>query len=348
MNTLSKSNTLPQNWTCLKKDQPKLRIVDAAVELGVSEGELLASQCGDTATRLRPAWPEFFSKLNSLGPVMALSRNQSAVHERVGVYDNIRITNSMGLVLNRDIDLRIFFSRWKYLFAADVDNALGTLKSYQVFDSSGKAIHKIYLKSQSNFNAYTQIISDFISDDQSASMKISSAPTITIQDSENKIAATMASQLKTEWRSLRDPHQFFPMLKRLGLTRRQALHLVGQNMARPLPADALSNCLRLASGQEVPIMVFVSNPGIVQIHTGPIVNVKTNQNWINVIDKEFNLHVKKEDIAEIWAVKKPADGGVVNSLEVFDIDGNLIVQIFGERKPGQLERKSWLRLVQSL
>ncbi len=126
------------------------------------------------------------------------------------------------------------------------------------------------------------------------------------------------------------------------------MHLVGLNLAKPLPIDALETCLRVASSKQIPLMIFVANPGILQIHTGAVHKVKQIEGWINVLDEDFNLHGKQTDIDEIWAVKKPADGGEVNSLEVFDKQGNLIVQIFGERKPGQLERKSWLKLIQSL
>ncbi len=344
-------NTLPQRWDCLKKRQPKLRIVDAAYQLGVSEGELLASQCPDTAIRLRPEWHQIFSRLKDLGPVMALSRNQSSVHERIGIYDNIRITQSMGLVMNREIDLRMFLSQWKHVFAADVQNPKGILKSLQFFDKYGKAIHKLYLKPQSNLQAYKELVDDLKADDQSPMMQVESngqEQESKLPDKKNSANNQQAAQLKSEWRSLKDPHQFFPMLKRLGLTRQQAMHLVGLNLARPLSNDALETCLRVASGKEIPLMIFVANSGIVQIHTETVHKVNQTGDWINILDEDFNLHVKQTDVDEIWAVKKPADGGEVNSLEVFDKQGNLIVQIFGERKPGQLERRSWLKLIQSL
>ncbi len=349
MNTLP--NSLPQRLNCLKRRQPKLRIVDAAYQLGVSEGELLASQCPDAATRLRPEWQQIFSRLKELGPVMALSRNRSSVHERVGVYDNIRITQSMGLVMNHEIDLRMFLNRWVHVFAADVQNPKGLLKSLQFFDDHGRAIHKIYLKQQSNVDAYNQLIEDLKADDQSPTMQVETngkEQESKLPDKHKYSHRGQATQLKSEWRSLKDPHQFFPMLKRLGLTRQQALHLVGLNLAKPLPVDALETCLRVASGKQIPLMIFVANPGIVQIHTGAIHKVRQTGDWINVMDSDFNLHVKQTDIDEIWAVRKPADGGEVNSLEVFDKQGNLIVQIFGERKPGQMERRSWLNLIQSL
>ena len=54
-------------------------------------------------------------QLPELGYIMTLTRNDQAVHERKGVYDNVRITGPMGLVITKDraIDLRIILNRWK-------------------------------------------------------------------------------------------------------------------------------------------------------------------------------------------------------------------------------------------
>jgi len=51
---------------------------------------------------------------------MALTRNAAIVHERKGRYDNVEVMNEhgkMGLVVNNDIDLRIFFINWHFGFA---------------------------------------------------------------------------------------------------------------------------------------------------------------------------------------------------------------------------------------
>ncbi len=133
---------------------------------------------------------------------MALSRNQSSVRERVGVYDNIRITQSMGLVMNREIDLRMYLNRWTHAFVADVQNPKGTLKSLQFFDNHGKAIHKIYLKPQSNFDAYEQLVDDLRAEDQSSTMYV----VVNGEKQESKLPGktprtnpNQAAQLKSQW-----------------------------------------------------------------------------------------------------------------------------------------------------
>jgi putative hemin transport protein len=47
-------------------------------------------------------------------------------------------------------------------------------------------------------------------------------------------------------------------------------------------------------------------------------------------------------------VRKPTTDGIVTSLEVFDDDEDLIVQVFGRRKPGQPECARWRQIVEGL
>ena len=98
-------------------------------------------------------------------------------------------------------------------------------------------------------------------------------------------------------------------------------------------------------GDAVPIMVFVGNPGMIQIHGGPVQRVEVLGPWLNVLDRDFNLHLRADQVAHAWVVRKPTHDGIVTSLELFDAHGETIAMLFGERKPGQPERPEWRRLV---
>src|SRR5690625_5981260 len=86
-------------------------------------------------------------------------------------------------------------------------------------------------------------------------------------------------------------------------------------------------------------MVFVVNDGCVQIHSGPVKRLKTVGEWYNILDPGFNLHLKEEAVAECFVVVKPTSDGPVTAHEVFDAEGELILQFFGKRKPGIPELK---------
>jgi putative hemin transport protein len=61
----------------------------AARNLGASEGELVASVCGTSAVRLGPNFGALVTGLPALGEVMALARNEYAVHEKTGRYEKL-------------------------------------------------------------------------------------------------------------------------------------------------------------------------------------------------------------------------------------------------------------------
>ena len=51
-------------------------------------------------------------------------------------------------------------------------------------------------------------------------------------------------------------------------------------------------------------------------------------------------------LTELWRVRKPSTDGVITSWEAFDADGELVVQLFGARKPDVPEREDWRALAE--
>jgi putative hemin transport protein len=70
--------------------------------------------------------------------------------------------------------------------------------------------------------------------------------------------------------------------------------------------------------------------------------------WLNILDQNFNLHLREDHIYDSWVVRKPTDDGIVTSLELFDKAGEVIAMFFGERKPGSPELDSWRHIVEDL
>ena len=139
---------LTDAWATANTDK-RMRVREAANFLGVSEAELVATQVGSVATRLKQDWISILQRVQSIGRVMALTRNDNVVHERKGVYLNTSATGQMGLVLGDDIDLRLFLSQWQHGYAlTEIDGEL-TKRSLQFFDDAGDAVHKIFLQPDS-------------------------------------------------------------------------------------------------------------------------------------------------------------------------------------------------------
>lgn len=347
------------------RQERRARHRDIAQALQISEGELLAAHLGVhpgtqpeagadaespmKAIRLRADWQAIIESLEPLGTVMALTRNDACVHEKVGVYRQVSAfgpQRQTGLVLGGEIDLRIFYTNWQHGFAVTERLADGALqRSLQFFDAGGVALHKIFLKPESDLAAYEALVARFTSDDQGPGLSLGE---VWQEPPERPDAAIDVAAFHAEWADLRDTHDFFGLLKRHGLSRPQALRLAEPRFVQPLPLSSAQDLLSRAAQQGVSIMVFVGNPGIIQIHSGPIQKVAMMGPWINVLDPGFNLHLREDHIASAWLVRKPTVDGLVCSMELFDAQGRTLAMLFGERKPGQAERCDWRQLLESL
>lgn len=336
-------DTLKQKWNALKIEQPQLRIRNAAEALGVSEGELIATQVGENVTVLKPDFQAILMDIEKLGKVMALTRNDECVHERKGVYLNPDFSSPHAqLFVGEDIDLRIFGSHWKYAFAV-VD---GDKKSLQFFGKDGLAIHKIYLTKDSVEAEFDALVEKFKAEEQVAGIE---AEAIETKTKEKPDAEIDIEGFQNAWRELKDTHDFFMMLRKFGVSRTQALRLAPDlTFAKKINNDKVVTLLEEASAREIPIMVFVGNRGNIQIHTGNVKKIMWHGPWINVLDPNFNLHLDTTRIAETWVVRKPTEDGIVTAVEVFNKEGEIIVQFFGKRKPGIPELETWRALVAEL
>ncbi len=347
-------NNLPQNlrerYQQLKTEQPKLRIRNAAQELDVSELELLELQLGQALIRLEGDWTELLPKVAGLGKVMALTRNEYAVHERKGVYDNISFMagGQMGVAVNPDIDLRFFMTQWKYAYAYTQTNprTKKPLHGLQFFNDRGVAVHKIYLTTHSDEAAYHQLVAEYRSADQTTVTVVNNDPVETPEYNSDEEVDVPAFQ--ADWLALKDTHDFFPLLKKHKVQRLQALRLAPEGHAFPLTKEAVVELFEKVASSQVPIMIFANSPGCIQIHTGPIKKLFPMEQWFNIMDPDFNLHLNLDGVDQVWVVKKPTADGIVTGIEIYDSEGQMIIYCFGKRKPGIPELEEWRSTVAGL
>ncbi len=329
--------SLKDQWIAFRKENPRTRIRDAAKELDTTEASLLAAFAGSSVMRLRTDWGELISRMPGLGYVMCLTRNEYCVHERKGVFENVDVSNKhVGLVVGPDIDQRMFLGAWAFGFAVMEDADAGFKDSIQVFDHQGNAIIKIYLQENSNREAFLQLVRDFSLAVQETTLDIQ-PPRPAPQYADGSIDVPA---FRAEWAALKDTHDFFPLLKKFKVSRVHALEIAGE-FAERLSDDVVTDMLKRASAEGWEIMAFVGNQGNIQIHTGPVEKILEIPGWINVMDPKFNLHLRLDGIVSSWLVKKPTVDGTVHSLEIFDDQGEIIVQFFGKRKPGIPETDTW-------
>ncbi|TDB63120.1 hemin-degrading factor [Photorhabdus khanii] len=344
------NSSLYERYLQAKADNKAKYARDLAAYLNVSEGELLHSRVGIDAKRLDIDAPTLLEELVVVGETKAITRNDFAVHEQIGRYENTRFSSHAGLILNpRELDLRIFFDHWSSVFYLVEPAKKGMRHSIQFFDRQGDALHKIYATDNTDMVAWEALIEKYQTEENPALV-------ITPVEKTNHSTITheLKAQLDKEWRAMTDVHQFFIMLKRHNLSRQQIFDAVPDDLAYRVENSALNELINTAYSDQNEIMIFVSNPGCVQIFTGklerlmPYQEENSDQKWINIFNRNFTLHLIESAIAESWVTRKPTSDGFVTSLELFDANGNQIAQLFGQRTEGTPEQTQWREQVAAL
>ncbi len=341
---LDSPQLLLHRWHELRKKQPRLRIRNAAIILEVSEAELLASGCSQLVIRLNPDWIDLLSDLESLGTVMALTRNDHTVHEQTGIYSPIKINGNKAVVLNAAIDLRLMLDYWHFVFSVEEKTPAGLRHSIQFFDATGTAVHKVYLTDSSNRANFATLIDRFRSNKQSPILDILSAPS----SIGHKDVEVDTETLRKHWQNLRQTHDFEKMLNQFQITRFEAINIAGSGFVTRVHPHLFRGFMEKITEIKLPVMLFVSNKGAIQIHCGALHNLKITGPWLNILDENFNLHLDETAISHLYVVEKPTVLGKLTSLELYDAKGNNMALFFGEHKPGAGEDPVWRDLLISL
>ncbi len=357
--------TLAERWSTLRTEQPKLQIRDAARALGVSEAQLLATNIGKGVTRLQADGNqprEIMRAALDLGIVQAITRNENGVIETTGVASKFkqagdkseqadakqdpeteaRQRNIAGGYLGGQIDLRFHFENWKYAFAVEQAGRDGKpTRSLQFFDANGTAVHKIYLRNEPGVAVYDKLVANFRMPQQSAELNVLA---VAPKAAEKPDAEIDVKEFQLAWKDMTDVHQFAQIMREFHLTREQALRLAPAGVVERVTPQALRTLLENAAKDKVAIMVFLGNEGLTQIYSGKIEKTMAAGGFFNVLDPDFNLHIRDTALRSGWVVKR----GGVTSVEFFDNDGTQVVSFFGVRERGKPQPQAWVDLADSL
>ena len=357
--------TLAERWSTLRTEQPKLQIRDAARALGMSEAQLLATNIGKGVTRLQADGNqprEIMRAALDLGLVQAITRNENGVIETTGVASKFkqagdkseqadakqdpeteaRQRNIAGGYLGGHIDLRFHFENWKYAFAVEQAGRDGKpTRSLQFFDANGTAVHKIYVRSDTGVAVYDKLVANFRMPQQSGELNVLA---VAPKAAEKPDAEIDVKEFQLAWKDMTDVHQFAQIMREFHLTREQALRLAPAGVVERVTPAALRTLLENAAKDKVAIMVFLGNEGLTQIYSGKIEKTMAAGGFFNVLDPDFNLHIRDTALRSGWVVKR----GGVTSVEFFDNDGTQVVSFFGVRERGKPQPQAWVDLADSL
>lgn len=319
---------------------------EGAADLGVGEGTLMAD-APDTVY-LGGSIRDVVLKLYTLGLVQCVVRNDVCVHEKQGVYENVSLAPTSGIALNiGGIDLRLFPARWRHILAVTTRDGGKVSRSIQFYDEFGTALQKVFMRDDTRIDAWDALIAEFRTDGRP---QFAAAPLPPVEIpaplAENRIAA-----FQERWLEIKDVHHFGGLLETFALDRQASYPYAPPGMTKKLGRDAWQSVLEQARDAGIEIMIFAGNRGLVQIQTGKIHNIVRARGYLNVLDgKEegFSMHLKDDEIAETWVVRRPVREGFVTCIEGFDNRRRTVIQIFGRRTEGETEQTEWTAITDRL
>ena len=333
-----KELSLERRRALLLGKSPYLSVEEQSLKLGISEAEAMLLDKENTYHYIRNDFARLLPYFSLLGSVKACTKNGSCKHTKIGVYAYAKGYGDTHLFAGTRIDLRLFINKWHVGIL--VDGTSG--RSLHFFDREGCELHAIQLiDGESDLEGFDTLKKNFCEESEEAPRFERQLPT----DERATLDELQQEDFRQEWEALTDTHAFQSLLHKYGLSRLQALAYASVCRAQRRDATFVRKTLHTCAAQRLPIMVFVYNQGCVQIHTGPVTNLIDQGDRYMIKDSDFSLEIRWERIGEIWTVSKPTREGDVHSIELFDIEGHLVMQLFGERKPEVPELETWRDLV---
>lgn len=320
----------------------------AAADMGVSEGALVADapETIYLGNRIR----ELVLKLETLGEVLSVVRNDVVVHEKIGVYEHVTLTARSGLALNvGKLDLRFFLQHWHHALATV--NVIGdkTLRSIQFFDEYGMNIEKVFMRDDSKLDAWQALVNEFATEGKPEFL----ATPVKQVVAPEPLSVEREQAFQERWKELKDVHHFSGLLETFNIDRQQSYRHAPAGQTKLVDRGVWEQILQQAHEHQMEIMVFVGNRGLVQIQTGKLHNVVRSHGYLNVLDVKvpeegFDLHIRDTEIVETWVVRRPISEGYVTCIEGFDKNRDTVIQIFGRREEGNDEMQTWHQLTDAL
>ena len=268
MNIIEKYNKLKVDWNNFKSnsDNKKVRIKDAAEILSTNEAALLSTEIGEKIYFLKISnFEDFFIQLSNIDKLMFLIRSQYVVHETTIIPSQIKYLNNK-LILNNAPDYTLIdydIKSFKYVFYEQKKHSGRTLKSFQFFNKFGTAVLKIYLRGKKDLE-FNQIAESFYTDYAYELQKeISSKPAI------------------------RQFSEFY-----------YSEYGIDNNFIKKTDYEKnfLRKLLELLTDNKIPTRIHAFGENIFQQYSGKIKKLIDFGPWINIMDKNFNLHVLEEKI----------------------------------------------------
>ncbi len=344
------THRLYQAFVGVRQAQPNLGLKGWSQLLNSSEGELQASRLGHEEVRPLTDLFSLLYQLAGLGEVEIRSFNRSGWASYKGHFAPpdlcLDCPGYLGLEFRSgSLRLQMNMESWYWGCAVtDYPEGKETQKSLQFFDQAGERFLKLQATSETSAVGWSRLLQRF------APTPIASKPLFDVtQPSCGLTCPKDMTSFTQEWRLMASPNQVHRLLKRHQASYLGSLQRLDKKFAREVSLDALEQLLKqvqaLPSAPNKPCleMRFFAS-GCLQEVVGELQAPRLHLKQMCLAYAEGCMHLDPQCLEEAWVVRKPQGEGWVTSLEIFDDQGELIVQL-QEHKLTQLPENLLIRQI---
>src|SRR5690606_4499372 len=112
----------------------------------------------------------------------------------------------------------------------------------------------------SDLEAYEALISKYKANVQGEPLQTSPIDKTIVEKPDAEVDVAGFQQA---WLNLKDTHEFFGLLGKYGIARRQAMRLAPEEHAKQISIDSLKQIIENVSERELEIMVFIGSRGCI-------------------------------------------------------------------------------------
>jgi putative hemin transport protein len=293
--------------------------------LNVTEVELLDSHVGVTklesiksfpnlarAIRLKPSWSSIIQDSQGFGEVMSLTRNAHAVHENLAFYKHASSSDGVGMVLSEELTMRLMYGRWEHGYLFEECKSTVVQRSIQFFDEFGASIHKIFLMPHSHHWFFDELAKRWADSNQE--------PGIIVHE---KLAHDQQTNQGALASIIEERHA---------------------NQKESINLDVVQSLLRSSVELKLPLIITVQNDGVNQSHDGILGEIRDHNNWLHLINEQFNCHLQLAQMPKICINHQESP----YSIEMINEEGFLLASIAVSTKATPVDRQAWEDLLDKI
>jgi putative hemin transport protein len=303
--------------------EKKLRHQEIASFLNVTEVELIDSHVGVTkfesiksfpnlarAIRLKPSWSKIIQDIQGFGEVMSLTRNAYAVHENLSFYKHASSNDDIGIVSSDELAIHLMYEKWEFGYLFEECKSTVLQRSIQFFDEFGAPVHKIFLLPHSHHWYFDEMAKRWADSNQE--------PGILVQEKS-------------------DPNQ--PANSGALASIIEERHTSQQEI---IDAGVVQSLLSSSIQLKLSLIITVQNHGVSQSHDGVLEEIRDHNDWLHLINQQFNCHLQLAHIPKI-CINHQYNPFLI---EMLDKEGVILVSIALSAKNTPADRQAWADLLE--